>query len=135
VDAKSKTSLPETLPLNVLIGARQRVKERLEKKEAEFVEDCKPLKEALTRLEGQIVLQMDANNLVNVKTEYGTAFFQFPVSMKVADRDVFFRWVVDNNAWDVLTTNVSKEAIREREITPPGVEVTEIRKLYIRKPG
>jgi hypothetical protein len=117
-----------------LMGARQRIKGQLEVEETAYENRIIPLKVAMQKLEGAIVDKMDAEQLDNVKTPYGTAYFTNPESMRVVDREVFFAWVVDNNATDVITSAVSKDAIRARGVCPPGVEITKIRKLCIRKP-
>lgn len=117
-----------------LIGARQRVKAQLEREEADYGNKIAPLKEAMQKLEGAIVDKMDAERLDNVKTPYGTAYFTNPESMRVTNRDAFMDWVIDNNAYDVLTSAVSRDAIRARGVIPPGVETSTIRKLCIRKP-
>lgn len=124
--------LPD-MTIGALVGARQRLKSQLEVEEAEYEKRIAPMKTAMQKVEGAIVDKLDAEKLDNVKTPYGTAYFTNPESMKVVDRSAFFKYVVDNEAYDVLTSAVSKDAIRARGEIPPGVEVKTIRVLRIRK--
>lgn len=116
-----------------LMGGRARVKEQLAQEETAYEKKIAPLLAAVQKLEGAIVDKMDANGDTQVKNQYGTAYFTNPESMKVIDRDIFFAWVVDNGAYDVLTSAISKDAVRERGVYPPGISVSRIRKLCIRK--
>lgn len=122
-----------TATITALVGARQRVKELIAREDAIYEARVGPLKANLIKLDGMIGVKMDDEELQNVKTPYGTAYFSTLDSMKVMDREVFFAWVLDNRAVDVLTTAVSKDAIRERGELPPGVELSQIRKLNVRK--
>ncbi|MCI0562697.1 MAG: hypothetical protein MN733_29810 [Nitrososphaera sp.] len=119
--------------LNELIETRQSIKAKLEAMDAEHEQRCAKFKAGLMQIEGQITEAMDAHGLQNVKTEHGTAYFTHPESMRVVDKEVFFEWVVANNGFDVLTSHVSKDAIRSRGEIPPGIEVHRVRKLAIRK--
>lgn len=123
----------DKMTITSLVGARQHIKEQLELEEIEYDKKIAPLKAAMLKLEGTIVDKMDAERLDNVKTPSGTAYFTNPESMKVIDREVFFAWVIKEEAFDVLTSAVSKDAVRARGVYPPGMEITKIRKLCIRK--
>ncbi|MCI0563473.1 MAG: hypothetical protein MN733_33780 [Nitrososphaera sp.] len=119
--------------LNALVATRQSLKTKLEAMDAEHEQRCAKYKAGLMEIEGKIVEAMDAHGLQNVKTEHGTAYFTHPESMRVVDKHTFFEWVVANNGFDVLTSHVSKDAIRSRGEVPPGIEVSRVRKLAIRK--
>lgn len=125
----------DNMTIVALVGARQSIKAQLELEEAAYEKKIAPLKDAVQKLEGTITTKMDTEGLDNVKTVYGTPYFTHPEQMRVVDRQSFFDWVLDNRAVDVLTSAVSKDAIRTRGEVPPGVEVTKIRKLCIRKPA
>lgn len=129
-----------SLTISALTGARQNLKSQLASEEEAYEKKIAPLKEAMLKIEGMIVDKMDAEQLDNVKTSYGTAYFTHPETMRVMDRENFFCWVlknVDNGSFDVLTSAVSKDAVRARInnglSAPYGVEITKIRKLCIRK--
>jgi hypothetical protein len=84
------------------------------------------LADEINRLEGQ-----------SIKTDQGTAYRSTITSYKVADRDMWFNWVFDNNMRDMLTANVAKEAVKEfadnhSGKTPPGLNVAQIYKINIR---
>lgn len=99
----------------------------LKKQAAKHTED-------LEKLRGAITMKMDANQLVNVRTPYGTPYFSTFESMRVSERAVFFDWVFDHRASDVLTSAVSKEAVRERAEQGeniPGLHIERFRKLRV----
>ncbi|MDD5305439.1 MAG: hypothetical protein PHS14_20255, partial [Elusimicrobia bacterium] len=106
---------------------------RLETFEARHKEELRPLQEAKTKLEGMMADALDEIGVENVKTSHGTVYFTRPENMKVVDKEVFFEWVVAEGAFDVLTSAVSKDAIKERGVIPPGVESVKIRQLRVRK--
>ena len=127
-----------TYDVNSLIGAYKMLEAKIDEVEARYKEAVAPLKEKLQQLSGAIAIKMDENKLENVRTSFGTAYFAVIESIKVTDKDVFFGWVIANEAADVLTSAVSREAIRDRRDRGeevPGLEITPIRKLHIRKPS
>lgn len=119
--------------INALVEARQKIKDWLEKAEAAFKASIVTAAERLVKIDGMLMAALDEIGVENVKTAHGTVYFTHPESMRVIDKEAFFEWVAAENAFDVLTSAVSKDAIRERGEMPPGVEVTRIRKLCVRK--
>jgi hypothetical protein len=127
----------DRMTLAALVGARQRIKQQLELEAANYEKKIMGMTAAMLKIEGAVTNKMNADALDNVKTPYGTAYFSNVESMRVTNRENFFGWVlsnVDNGSFDVLTSAVSKDAIRARGVIPAGVEVTKFRKLCIRKP-
>jgi hypothetical protein len=61
----------------------------------------------------------------SARTKYGTAFKTKVGFASVADRDVFFHWVMDNNAQEFLESRCSKTAVQqyiaEHSDLPPGI--------------
>lgn len=111
----------------------QKVKARIETDEARHKEELRRFVEAKMKLEGMLADALDEIGVENVKTKHGTVYFTRPESMKVVDKEAFYEWVFAENAFDVLTAAVSKDAVRERGVIPPGVESVKIRKLCVRK--
>ena len=76
----------------------------------------------------------------SVKTESGTVFWKENVSVKVTDREAWFDWVNENQAWDMLTTHVSKEAYQtwvddhNRTELPPGTDMRTYKDIQFRRP-
>ena len=73
---------------------------------------------------------------MNAKTESGCAYVAEPESIKVTDREAFLQWTIENEALDLLTSAVSKEAYRgyvDEGLIIPGVETTKIRVARFRR--
>lgn len=122
----STMDLPlDVLSMAALIGVWRRLVDQLKEEEQNYEEICKPLKEALQKVKGEVATRMDKDGINNIKTPIGTAYFYNVQRIKVVDRDIFFNWVIDTKNTGVLTTNLSKDGLRELPQLPPGVEVTE----------
>lgn len=124
--------------VNGLVGAYKVVEAKIDAMEALHKTELAPLKMTLQSLNGAIAIKMDANGLENVRTEFGTAYFAITEQMRVTNREDFFNWVIANAAKDVLTSAVSKDAVRERQARGedvPGLEIVPTRKLHVRKPS
>lgn len=68
----------------------------------------------------------------------GTFFLKTSTSTKVADRQAFFDYVIENNATNLLTAHVAKEGIEEyqkehNDALPPGVTIDRFAQLQVRK--
>lgn len=110
----------------------KKINEKWEKELAPYTTGMETLATVLgleiNRLEGQ-----------NIKTEFGTAFRQEWISFRVADREAWMNWVIKGNHLDMLTANVSKEAIKEYMDSnsgevPPGLNMTSGYKTLVRSP-
>lgn len=108
-----------------LVGIWRRIIGQLKEEEKNYEEICKPLKELLQKVKGEVATRMDKDGVNNIKTSYGLAYFYNVQKIKVVDRDIFFDWVIDTRSTGILTTNLSKDGLRELAQLPPGVEITE----------
>jgi hypothetical protein len=96
----------------------------------------KPYEDAKALLENMALKFLNDSHQENAKTEFGTAYIAEPVSAKVIDKDAFFGFVSDNQAFDLLTSAISKDALKEYTDagqSVPGVEITKIRVARIRR--
>lgn len=126
VDLKKEVHIElSKLGMAALIGVWRRIADQLKEEEKHYEEICQPLKELLQKVKGEVATRMDDDGVSNVKTPYGLAYFYNVQRIKVVDRDVFFEWVIDTKSTSILTTNLSKDALREMAQLPPGVEVTD----------
>lgn len=118
----------------------------------DFGAEMKQWKEGLTAIEGMLNLKLQTENEQNIKTEFGTAFFQSGMSVKVANKPVFFNAIImqvadaalrqdmaaAQKAMTILTANVSKDEIKEymaanEDRLPPGVEVEHFKTVQVRR--
>lgn len=97
-----------------------------------------PYAKAMVLLEGMMQEHLNANNLENVKSEFGTAFKKTGTRVRVADRGSFNKFVWQHGSLDWFTNAVSKEKIveyvKENNCAPPGVDVTYITDVQFNRP-
>lgn len=110
--------------------------------QAQFV---KPHTEAMTTIANELharLLQRNPNWQPGMKASGsaggGTFFLKTSTSTKVADRQTFFAYVLENNATNLLTAHVAKEGIEEyqkehNDALPPGITVDRFAQLQVRK--
>lgn len=126
----------DDLAFDERVMLRQGIKAQLDKKKSEYEESIREMKETLSRLDQSIMDQMLALGVTNMKTAAEpryTAVISRIEKYEVQDMAMFFDWVKENDAVDVLTRHVSKEGIRSRGEIPDGVSMTVERQLGIRK--
>jgi hypothetical protein len=118
--------------ISSLIGAVQKLAQEIDRQKCAYETAIEPLEIAKIKLEGAIADEMDKQGVKNAPTEYGTAYFSHILKPKVVDREIYLRWVVDNEAFDLITNHVAKEALKDMGEYPPGLQVDTFRKLNIR---
>lgn len=98
----------------------------------------KPYKEALETIENALLAQMHEQDVVQIKSDAGTAFQNKWMSVKTVDKMALMNFVKNFDQFDLLTAAVSKEALKEflersDNVPPPGVDVSFGIKVQIRK--
>ena len=121
--------------LEAYIQTRTKIKE-LEDQIAE-------LKALQTKKEEWLLSKLDEEGETSKKTPHGTVYVKFSESVTVADKDVFFNWVKDNEAWNFMEVRSAKaevlNAVGDREDNgrpnqpPPGINYAAIRNVGVRK--
>ena len=108
-----------------------RLTDRMEK-------EIKPYKEGMELIENLLNEEINRLEGQSIKTKEGTAYRSTVTSFKVADRETWFTWVVDNDHRDMLTAHVAKDAVKawmeEGGGTPPGLNITQIYNINILSP-
>ena len=93
----------------------------------------------MDEIEAEMMGFLNATGQDSAKTASGTFFKKTSTSSKVADRDVFLSFVIDNNAINFLENRVNNTAVTEYiEIhgsLPPGVDVTRIVSVSVNRPA
>ena len=94
------------------------------------------LRAIMARIEAQITEHAQADGLVTVPTNHGTAYWSTHYTCTCASRDELFDYVRQHEAWDLLESRPSKSAVKSLvEATgepPPGVNFSAYRVLNIR---
>jgi hypothetical protein len=110
---------------NELVGHYVRLRDKKAEHKAEYDAKVKKIDEALEKIEQKLLALFNESGMESVRTEAGTAYKSLQTSANVADRDAFFQFVKDNDAFELLEARVSKKAVEEfkaaNEELPPGV--------------
>lgn len=106
--------------------------------EAEARERVAEIKAKMAKLETFIKMQMDAQGVTSLKSEYGTAFLTTTDYASVADWDAVLEFIRKHEAYDLLEKRVSKLAVRnyieQMGSVPPGVDYGTKVEVNIRRP-
>ena len=91
-----------------------------------------PLREAQDTIKEKLLTALQDANLKNVKTNHGTAYITSWTSCTVQDWPETLKYIIDNEAFDLLERRVSKTAVQERGEVP-GVHIERGLQVNIRK--
>jgi len=96
-----------------------------------------PYKEVLERLNGELLSYLNQINADSTASASGTVYRTRKKSASIADGDLFMRYVIGSEAWDLLDrkANVTavEEFINENSAPPPGVNFSETFTVGVRR--
>lgn len=103
----------------------------------EITERTAPVDSLMKTIEGKLLAMLEAANVESIRTESGTIYKMPKTSVKVADWQVLLAYIKKNDAFDLLTKAVSKDAVKARidesnEIVP-GVDLYTVINVGIRR--
>ena len=120
-----------------LIGKYIRLRDKKAQMKKEFEAQVAPLDAALRKVEAILLKSFDELGVESMRTEEGTAYAATRSSTSVADRDAFFGWVIQQEAWEMLESRANKTAVihwRDAEgMLPPGINYYEERTINVRR--
>lgn len=109
-------------------------KERIQK---EFTATKNGITGTMDEIEVEFLKRLEAEGLEGLRTALGTVFKLPKTTARVVDWTAVINWVVENNAFDILTKNVSKDAvvkrINEDNVVVPGVDLYTFQTVGIRR--
>jgi len=109
-----------------------------EKYKKEFDAKLGKINSAMENIETEAMTFLNQTGQESAKTESGTFFKKTTTSAKVADRDVFMHFVMENEAINFLENRVNKTAVEEyiaeHGSLPPGVDVTRMTTIGFNRP-
>lgn len=125
------------MDINALVEGYVKVRDRKAEMKAEFTKKAEALDQWMARAEGEILRELQAQNIESVRTPSGTAFTQTQTSATVADWDSLLGFIKENDAWAMLDRKVNKTAVKEyraaNDDLPPGVNWREELVVNIRR--
>ena len=114
------------------------IRDRKKEMKARHDEELAPYNEALEKIEAHFLKHFNESDTDSVAVrDVGTAFRQTRTSAKVDDWDAFFKFVQENEAWEMLEKRATKGAVEaykdEHQDLPPGIGWSEVLTVNIRR--
>ncbi len=114
-----------TVDISKRVDQYVRLRDLIKTKEDEHKAELKPYKEMLDKLNAVLLDHLNVINGESVRTDTGTVYRTEKKSASLADPDAFMRYVIGNEAWDLLdrkaNVNAVADFIEENDLAPPGV--------------
>lgn len=137
VEEKTATPKENVMDIEKLVDGYVRARDKKAELKAAFTKKTAALDEWMTRAEGVILQELQAQNLESVRTAAGTAYKSVQSSATVADWDSVLGFIKENDAWTMLERKVNKTAVQEyrsmNNDLPPGVNWREEVVVNIRR--
>lgn len=124
--------------IDKLVEAYRKLRDKKAEIDQEYKERIAKVREKQELIENKILEFFNETGMESAKTPHGTAYVSEVMNARVADRDAFFRFVREHDAWEMLESRANKTAVRQfveehdGEL-PPGVDITTVRKINVRK--
>ena len=120
-----------------LIGKYLKLRDAKAELDAKHKANIARYTKAMTKIETTLLSEFNETGQESAKTSVGTAYVSTRTSAKVADRDSFLQFVIENDAWDFIENRVNKiaaeEYLAEHEELPAGVDITRSMTVNIRR--
>lgn len=114
------------------------LRDLIKQKEEAHKTELKPFKATLDKLNCVLLQHLQSINADNASIQgVGTVYRTAKCSASIADGDTFLKYVIANDAWDLLDrkANVTavKDYIEENQTPPPGVNYSQTYVVGVRK--
>lgn len=124
--------------IDMLVAGYMRLRERRDAIKAEYEEKLSGVTSFMEEIEKNISHMSIEQGAEGYKTKHGTVFFTMINRCNVQDWQQVLAFVKENDAYDLLTKAVKKDAVREyiekMQRVPPGLDWATIRTFNCRKP-
>lgn len=119
------------------VAAYIRLRDYKKAAEEEFKKSLKRVNDAMEKLEGELLNDLNASGANSLSCDAGTVYKNTQLSATVENREVFREYVVKHDLWEAMDIKANKTFVKEfmeREGTPlPGVKVTQIATVGVRR--
>lgn len=119
------------------VAAYIRLRDYKKAAEEEFKNSLKRVNDAMEKLEGELLNDLNASGANSLSCDAGTVYKNTQLSATVENREAFREYVVKNDLWEAMDIKANKTFVKEfmeREGTPlPGVKVTQIATVGVRR--
>ena len=118
---------PIKLDISKRVDQYVRLRDEIKKLDDAHKEKMKPYREALEKLNNLLLTHLNEIGGESVKSASGTVYRTERKSASLSDPDAFMRFVIANEAWDLLDRKANVTAvvdfIDENDTQPPGVSL------------
>ncbi len=128
----------ENNPIDVDVQKYIFLRDKKSQLEAEHKKKLAVIDMFMEEIETKLSAQALEEGVTGYKTAYGTVFFSEVARVGVADWGAVLQWIQQNNAFEVLTKAVKKDAVnayvQSTGLVPPGLDYARVRTFNCRKP-
>lgn len=125
------------MQMDRMVRVYRKIRDARAELKAEFDAKDKELKEKLATLEQEFMAQMNEIGSDSIKTPDGVVFRQVSTKATISDSSVFFPWVREHDAFDMLQKRVTIKSvtdyIEDNGEAPPGISVHREHEIRVRK--
>jgi hypothetical protein len=130
-------SPPTTSELDKRVGQYVALRDKIAAMKETHKQQLKPYSDGLEALNTWLLDQLNATGAKHIATSNGTIYRIIRVSASLADADVFWKYVLDNQEWRLIDrrANVSgvQLHINEKGDLPPGVNLNQYAEAGVRR--
>jgi hypothetical protein len=123
--------------LDKRVGQYVALRDKIKAMKEAQAEALKPYQEGLEMLNTWLLDYLNKTGAKHVATENGTIYRIIRVSASLADSDVFWKYVLDNQEWRLLDrrANVTgvQQHIQDKGDLPPGVNLNQYSEAGVRR--
>lgn len=119
------------------VGKYIELRDKIKSLDDTHKETMKPYREALDTLNNMLLGHLNEVKTDSAKTANGTVYKTVKKSASLEDPDAFMKYVIDNNAWDLMDRKANAVAVEDfikaNQTTPPGVKFTTRHEVGVRR--
>ncbi len=128
---------PSNLDISRRVDQYVRLRDEIKRLDDEHKEKMKPYREALEKLNNLLLAHLNNIGGDSVKSSAGTVYRTERKTASLTDADAFMRFVIGNEAWDLLDRKANVTAvvdfIEENNAPPPGVNLNQVYVVGVRR--
>jgi ATP:corrinoid adenosyltransferase len=113
------------------------IRDRRAQRKEEFTAADLADKTMQEKIEAKLLEVFEATGQTSCKTEFGTAYKSSRSSASVADKEIFFNYIKEQQEWPLLEIRAAKAAVEkykeDHEALPPGISWSEEVTVNIRR--
>jgi hypothetical protein len=121
-----------------LVGKYVELRDKKDALRKAYNEKTAKVDSVLEKMEAVMMSALNAAGVDSAKTPSGTVFMSERSSATVADRDLFFDFVREHEAWDMLESRVNKTSVTQyletTQALPPGINYRTEKTINVRRP-